>query len=87
MIIDREAPQETIYSPLVPSYEAAKAPSEEAAAIMSEPEPVDWKKEPLPTKYLVLGGSFCGDLSHYVFELFLPFQIEQRRAGAQRARL
>lgn len=58
MIIDREAPQETIYSPMVPSYEAAKAPAEEAPAeAKEEAPPVDWKREPIPTKVLVMAGS------------------------------
>ncbi len=57
MIIDREAPQETIYSPMVPSYEAAEEPK---PAMAEEPAPVvptDWKREPIPPKYLLLAGS------------------------------
>lgn len=58
LIIDREAPQETIYSPIAPSYEpqrAAEEPLKEPAAVA---EPVtDWKKEPIPMKYWVSGGS------------------------------
>lgn len=58
MIIDREAPQETIYSPMVSSYEAPKdhaPPLEESEEVKEDKK--DWKKEPIPTKYLVLGGS------------------------------
>lgn len=60
MIIDREAPQETIYSPMVPSYEAAKAPEVEEPKVeeeVKEEEAVDWKKKPIPMKFLVMGGS------------------------------
>ena len=59
MIIDREAPQETIYSPMVPNYEAAKVEEAPAPAPeeMEREEKRDWKKEPIPTKYLVLAGS------------------------------
>lgn len=57
MVIDREAPQETIYSPIAPSYEA---PVKEEVIAVEEPilqKPIDWKKEPIPMKYLVMGGS------------------------------
>lgn len=58
MIIDREAPQETIYSPMVPSYEAPKvAEPVEEAAVEEVKREVDWKREPIPTRYLVMGGS------------------------------
>ena len=59
MIIDREAPQETIYSPMVPSYDAAKAPEGEKEEEEEEEEKKDWKKEPIPMKYLVLVGSIA----------------------------
>ncbi len=64
LIIDREAPQETIYSPMLPTYEAPKVPptpEEEAAAAVLEEEKVatrDWKRERIPTKYLITGGAF-----------------------------
>ncbi len=55
MIIDREAPQETIYSPMVPSYETAKAPVPEEKP---EEEAIkEWKKQPIPMRYIVMGGS------------------------------
>lgn len=60
MIIDREAPQETIYSPMVPSYEAPKIGEEEPVAEEEEPkkeESKDWKKEPIPMKHLIMAGS------------------------------
>lgn len=61
MIIDREAPQETIYSPMLPSYEAAKTPETEETPIEETPEEIaektDWKKHPIPMRYLVIGGS------------------------------
>lgn len=58
MIIDREAPQDTIYSPMVPSYEAAKGTTEEEEEKKEEKrEKKNWKREPIPMKYLVLAGS------------------------------
>ncbi len=62
LIIDREAPQETIYSPMLPSFEAPKeeAPSgEEAEEVLAIKEMGDWKREPIPTKYLVAAASFA----------------------------
>lgn len=61
MIIDREAPQETIYSPVVPSYETPLSPEPEMPpsedAQEEAVEKADWKKQPIPTRYLVIGGS------------------------------
>lgn len=64
LIIDREAPQETIYSPMVPSYEAPKSPEEvavaaEESARAAAPAAKDWKREPIPTKYLIAACSFA----------------------------
>ncbi len=56
MIVDREAPQETIYSPMAPTYELAK-PVEEEIAPSEEVTAKDWKKEPIPPKYLIMAGS------------------------------
>ena len=66
LIIDREAPQETIYSPMVPSYEssreseAAHSSTEGSGQGSEEPtEPTtDWKQTPIPTKHVILAGSF-----------------------------
>lgn len=61
LIIDRDAPQETIYSPILPSHET---PSQEKDATPSEEEQVveeekkgNWKKEPIPTKHLIAAAS------------------------------
>jgi type III secretion system YscD/HrpQ family protein len=62
LIIDREAPQETIYSSLLGFHEPQKVVEEEEAALVSkeiESEKIDWKKEKIPFKYLVIGGSFA----------------------------
>ena len=48
LIIDREAPQDTIYAPIAPVPEVA--PEEKA-------EKRDWKQEPIPYKHLVMAGS------------------------------
>jgi type III secretion system YscD/HrpQ family protein len=56
LIIDRDAPQETIYSSLISHQEPA--PSEEESSILEEkPQLIDWKKEKIPPKYLLLGSS------------------------------
>lgn len=61
LIIDREAPQETIYSSILPSYEAAKGPEpkeEPPLPAEEKTEEPDWKKEPLPNRHLFIAGSF-----------------------------
>lgn len=80
MIIDREAPQDTIYSPMVPSYEA---PKEEVPAV-EEPQvqEVDWKRQPIPTKYLVIGGSAAAIfliMFLSFFSLFKPNGMDMAR--------
>jgi type III secretion system YscD/HrpQ family protein len=69
LIIDREAPQETIYSPMVPSYESSRESdssqpgtensrqAEEEATERAERE-TDWKQTPIPTKHIILAASF-----------------------------
>lgn len=57
MIVDREAPQETIYSPMAPAYELAKPVVVEEVAPPEEVTAKDWKKEPIPPKYLIMAGS------------------------------
>lgn len=60
-ILDRESPQETIYSS-IPSFakeekkeEKIAPPQEEAPQIIEEV--LDWKKKPIPLQYLVLASS------------------------------
>ena len=65
MIIDREAPQETIYSPGVPTYEAPK----ETPVVAEEVAAKDWKKEAIPSKYLMLAGAFLA----IFFVVFISF--------------
>lgn len=63
LVIDREAPQETIYSPMVPVYEPPKVESPavpiEVAVEAKVEEKKDWKKEPIPVKYLIAAASFA----------------------------
>ncbi|HSX11718.1 MAG TPA: type III secretion system inner membrane ring subunit SctD [Chlamydiales bacterium] len=80
MIVDREAPQETIYSPVVPSYEMPKE-AEEAAEEAVEP-PRDWKKEPIPTKYLIMAGSVAA----VFLIMFLSFFSLFKSKGLELAR-
>ena len=78
LVIDREAPQETIYSPMLPSsYEPTKEEEEEEETAPVEPklEKKDWKKEPIPTKHLVAAAGFV--ITSFIiflsfFSLFKP---------------
>ncbi|MBU6383556.1 MAG: type III secretion system inner membrane ring subunit SctD [Verrucomicrobia bacterium] len=79
MIIDREAPQETIYSPMVPHFESAKLPEIESEKEETQIEAVDWKKQPIPMKYLIIGGSAAAIflvMFLSFFSLFKPNQLE-----------
>jgi type III secretion system YscD/HrpQ family protein len=79
LVIDREAPQETIYSPMVPSYEAPKIADESSPTAEGELAPVeeDWKKKPLPTKHLVMGASFLAIFLIVFLSFFSLFKSEQ----------
>jgi type III secretion system YscD/HrpQ family protein len=55
MIVDRETPQETIYSPVAAKLEPQKV--EEVVEAVERVEERDWKKEPIPPKYLIMAGS------------------------------
>lgn len=73
LIIDREAPQETIYSPIAPSYEPQRAetPDEEPE---QKPAAVDWKKEPIPMKYWVSGGAIAATFLIVFLSFFSLFK-------------
>lgn len=55
LIIDREAPQETIDASIVPARAAENAPEE--APKMEEAK--DWKTQPIPYKHLIIAGSIA----------------------------
>ncbi len=76
LIIDREAPQETIYSPILPTV---KAPVEEEEKIVSPEEKKikNWKEEPIPTRYLVIGGSILSVFLVIFFTFFSLFKSEE----------
>ncbi len=69
LVIDREAPQETLYSPLSTPIKEEK----EVAPLQPLPEK-DWKKEPLPPKYLVLGGAIVAIFLVAFFSFFSLFK-------------
>ncbi|MBS0626187.1 MAG: type III secretion system inner membrane ring subunit SctD [Verrucomicrobia bacterium] len=82
LIIDREAPQETIYSPIAPHFEAPRAEEPEEAPVLEEaPTPPaefkDWKREKIPLKYLVGGGSALFVLLIVFLSFFSLFKSEQ----------
>jgi len=84
LIIDREAVQETIFSPALPAYEAMRTAEKGAAleeeALPSEPatseEPYDWKQEKIPTKYLLIGGSIAAIFLIAFLSFFSLFKSE-----------
>ena len=85
LIIDREAPQETIYSPMIPSYEAAKFPAKEEEGPSTEeeaPTSRHWKEEKIPTKHLIAAGS----LALVVLIVFLSFFSLFKSKGTEIAR-
>lgn len=73
MIVDREAPQETIYSPMVPSYEHARV-SEEPEVVEEPKVEINWKREPIPTKYLIIGGSVAATFLIMFLSFFSLFK-------------
>jgi type III secretion system YscD/HrpQ family protein len=73
MVIDREAPQETIYSPLASSFEAPSA-DEEGMVEEAVVEKRNWKKEPIPTKYLVIAGSIAASFLIVFLSFFSLFK-------------
>ncbi len=77
LVIDREAPQETIYSPMVPAYEPPKLSEEVALEEAAQPVEEDWKKRPLPTKHLVFAGSFLAIFLIIFLSFFSLFRSNQ----------
>ena len=73
LVIDREAPQETIYSPAIPSYET---PSEEKVEeeMVAESPAENWKAQIIPTRYLVGGTAVLGILLVMFFSFFSLFK-------------
>jgi len=80
LIIDREAAQETIYSPITPAAETSPpVPAETAPEIVEEPPKRNWREDPIPTKYLVGGGALlitCFILLMTFFSLFKSHRLE-----------
>ncbi len=79
VVIDRDAPQETIYSPSLSMYETPKTdqpPPEESAAASQTPE-LDWKERPLPSKHLVMAGSFLAIFLIVFLSFFSLFKAEK----------
>lgn len=83
LLIDREAPQETIYSPMVPAYEPPKAEAPPAPVVEVAPEvptpeeEKDWKKEPIPMKYLIAAASFAAIFLIVFLSFFSLFKSSQ----------
>lgn len=74
LIIDREAPQETIYAPLTPSEAAPEEGFEEIIDTNEEAKVRDWKQEPIPFKHLILAGSVAAVFLIAFFTFFSLFK-------------
>lgn len=74
LIIDREAPQETIYAPLTPSHTAPEEDFEQIIDANEEPKARDWKQEPIPFKHLILAGSIAAVFLVAFFTFFSLFK-------------
>lgn len=74
LIIDREAPQDTIYSPLTPAEEAVQKSAEEEE--IQEEIQKDWKKQPIPMKHLVAIGSVAAVFLIVFFSFFSLFKSQ-----------
>jgi type III secretion system YscD/HrpQ family protein len=79
LVIDRDAPQETIYSSLAPSQGAHKVEALDEKIEREEEEKKDWKRERIPAKYLIGAAALAAIfLIAFVsfFSLFKPNEIE-----------
>lgn len=78
MAIDTEAPQETIFSPTAPSHETKEEEFPFAAPEAPLVEELkDWKKEPIPTKHLVMAGSIAAIFLIAFLSFFSLFKSNQ----------
>jgi len=82
LIIDREAPQETIYSPMVPSLPSydqgkeAESPFPEESE-EEQSEEMNWKQLPLPRKHLIAGASFLAIFLIIFLSFFSLFKSQR----------
>ena len=74
VIIDREAVQETIYSPLTSAQAPQEVPPEEEGKPPEEKEKRHWKKEPIPPKHLIMIGSIAAVFLIAFFSFFSLFK-------------
>lgn len=74
IIIDREAPQETIYAPLSLSQGEAEKPASEDLEPQEEKVAKDWKQEPIPYKHLIFAGSIAAVFLVAFFSFFSLFK-------------
>ena len=74
LIIDREAPQETIYSPIERPLEESKEEKEEENQEEESKEEKDWKKEPIPWKHLAGFSSIAAIFLVVFFSFFSLFK-------------
>ncbi len=79
-LIDREAPQETIYSPMLPYEMPSQAAAPPPEELVPEKLPAaSWKEMVIPTRYLVIAGSFATMLLVVFlsfFSLFKAYQVD-----------
>lgn len=81
LIIDREAAQETIYSPVLPAYEVAQ--TEKIQEELEEKEEIsankktDWKQQKIPSKHLVAAGALAAMFLIVFLSFFSLFKSEE----------
>lgn len=78
LILDREAPQETIYAQIPP-----EAPEEAIEPSPSVEEEISWKKQKIPSKYLVLAGALASIFLITFVSFFSLFRTSPLEVAAQ----
>lgn len=85
LVLDRDAPTDTIYSPIPSSFEAPQEEPEEELVLPKEKKK-NWKEQVIPGKYLVFGGSIALILFIMFmsfFSLFKSNQVEVAHHGSE----
>lgn len=83
LIIDREAVQETIYSPALPAYEAARTAEkvlletgEEKDAPLAAKKATDWREQKIPSRFLAIGSAIAAIFLIIFMSFFSLFKSE-----------
>jgi len=80
VILDKEAAQETIYSPSFAHIEEEEEPAEIEEGPEAAELPVNWKERVIPSKYLIAGGAFAFIMLIVFISFFSLFKTQQIKA-------